>query len=476
MSEKSKSVTANNWADYLIGYERVLDYLKDAQKKCPKGVGLKKEVKSSGSYICLRFQLGDKRTQNSCGCSLTMQGISDALKKAHLVATALESLSSETEFWSWYDDVILEKNVVRNDLITFGEAIAKVEAGYWDGVDRKLKPRDRKNISQVASWDRAYGDFYKLLPPATIVNLADLLAALATKEKGSKQFGFTLFAFQKLAATIKDEYILKGLEDINHVQTKFRKRQNADLVKMLEWFKQALNNALPRYADSRKRWLWVLAMQMVYGFRVHEVFAICNIREPFVTDDGVTIPALNDPKNKKMIAVVGDKTTLDTTTKTGYRLSAPMLPPSHPDLIEVLDLRNGNLPLLRVQKLSSPKHIISKYGDAARDRMKDWNCPITHTHALRHLCNHNGKQAGINIEDRAANLGHSIAMNESVYAKHQATNTRLATIDSMTSRRQLPLEGALQALVRIGITPETLALVSEIYGLQIDDLLSLVRP
>lgn len=476
MSEKSKSVTANNWADYLIGYERVLDYLKDAQKKCPKGVGLKKEVKSSGSYICLRFQLGDKRTQNSCGCSLTMQGISDALKKAHLVATALESLSSETEFWSWYDDVILEKNVVRNDLITFGEAIAKVEAGYWDGVDRKLKPRDRKNISQVASWDRAYGDFYKLLPPATIVNLADLLAALATKEKGSKQFGFTLFAFQKLAATIKDEYILKGLEDINHVQTKFRKRQNADLVKMLEWFKQALNNALPRYADSRKRWLWVLAMQMVYGFRVHEVFAICNIREPFVTDDGVTIPALNDPKNKKMIAVVGDKTTLDTTTKTGYRLSAPMLPPSHPDLIEVLDLRNGNLPLLRVQKLSSPKHIISKYGDAARDRMKDWNCPITHTHALRHLCNHNGKQAGINIEDRAANLGHSIAMNESVYAKHQATNTRLATIDSMTSRRQLPLEGALQALVRIGIMPETLALVSEIYGLQIDDLLSLVRP
>lgn len=476
MSEKSKSVTVNNWGDYLIGYERVLDYLKDAQKKCPKEVGLKKDNKAKGAYITLQFKLGDKRVNKSCGCNLTMQGITDALRKAHLVATALESLSSETEFLRWYDDVILEKNVVRNDLITFGEAIAKVEAGYWDGVDRKLKPRDRKNISQVASWDRAYGDFYKLLPPATIVNLADLLAALATKEKGSKQFGFALFASQKLAATIKDEYICKGLEDISHTQTKFRKRQNADLGKILEWFKQARDNALPRYADNRKRWLWVLAMQMVYGFRVDEVFAILNIHEPFMTDDAVTIPALSDPKNKKMIAVVGDKTTLGTTTKTGYRLVAPMLPPSHPNLIEVLDLRNGNLPHLRVQKVSSPKHIISKYGDAARDRMKDWNCPITHTHALRHLCNHNGKQAGINIEDRAANLGHSIAMNESVYAKHQATNTRLATIDSMTSRRQLPLEGALQALVRIGITPETLALVSEIYGLQIDDLLSLVRP
>ncbi len=61
-----------------------------------------------------------------------MQGITDALKKAHLVATALKSFSSETQFLSWYDDVILEKNVIKNDLTTFGEAIAKVEKEYWE--------------------------------------------------------------------------------------------------------------------------------------------------------------------------------------------------------------------------------------------------------------------------------------------------------------------------------------------------------
>lgn len=50
MSEKSNSVTTNTTADYLIGYERILDYFKQAQKECPKGVGLKRDSKASGGY------------------------------------------------------------------------------------------------------------------------------------------------------------------------------------------------------------------------------------------------------------------------------------------------------------------------------------------------------------------------------------------------------------------------------------------
>ena len=85
-------------------------------------------------------------------------------------------------------------------------------------------------------------------------------------------------------------------------------------------------------------------MQVVYGFRVHEVFAVQNIDKPFKTKDGVIIPALIEPSNIKMIAVVGDKTLLDTTTKTGYRLCVPMLPPTHPDLIKRLELKVRKLP------------------------------------------------------------------------------------------------------------------------------------
>ncbi|WP_377475777.1 MAG: hypothetical protein P2A85_23495 [Microcoleus anatoxicus] len=112
MSEKSNPVTTSTTGDYLVGYERILDYFKQAQKECPKGVGLKRDRKASGGYITLQFKLGVKRVNKACGCYLTMQGITDALRRAHLVASALESLKTESQFLAWYDDVILEKNVI----------------------------------------------------------------------------------------------------------------------------------------------------------------------------------------------------------------------------------------------------------------------------------------------------------------------------------------------------------------------------
>ncbi|WP_293258692.1 MULTISPECIES: hypothetical protein [unclassified Microcoleus] len=222
MSGKPKSVTVSTSTDYLIGYERILDYLKDAQKECPKGVGLKKESRAKGSYVQLQFKLGDKRVIKSCGCNLTMEGITDALKKAHLVATALESLSSETEFLRWYDDVILEKNVVKNDLVTFGEAIAKVEAGYWDGYTKKRQKRDRDSASAQNTWRHVYGIFYKLLPQDTIVNFTDIMTAVNSKEKGSKSYKSCLSVMKKLAETVGDTRLYEELNKIDGKQTIYR--------------------------------------------------------------------------------------------------------------------------------------------------------------------------------------------------------------------------------------------------------------
>lgn len=101
--------------------------------------------------------------------------------------------------------------------------------------------------------------------------------------------------------------------------------------------------------------------------------------------------------------------------------------------------------------------------------MRRWKAPITQTHALRHLANQNGKQAGISAQDRAANLGHSVQMNTATYLKREATNTRLAAIDAQSSRT-LPLEGAIAVLKRVGVTSEAVALVSEIYGVSVGNI------
>lgn len=465
MSEKLNPVTVSNSADYLIGYERILDYFKQAQKECPKGVGLKKDSKASGSYITLQFRLGDKRVNKACGCNLTMQGISDSLRKANLVASALESFSSETQFLTWYDDVILEKNIVKNDLITFGEAIAKVEQSYWNGYTKKRQKRDRDNPSAKNTWYQVYEVFYKLLPQDAIVNFTDVMTVVNSKEKGSKSYQNCLSVMKKLAETIGDTRLHEELNKIDGKQTIFREDlQSVSIEDFLQFRKDVLDipaNDKRYKLESRKAWLWVFSMQIVYGLRIHEVFAIQNVNQPFETKDRVTVPALNDPKNKKMIAVVGEKTALDTTTKTGYRLAAPMLPPTHPNLIDELEIKSGKPPELIVTS-TNPHTIANKYVKTARQRLESWG-KFTQTHALRHLCNLNGMMSGVSLETRAMSLGHSPTMNDTVYKKRQTTKT---TIDLLTKsdNQAIPLDSAIKVLKQLGIDTGKIALLASIYN------------
>ena len=200
--------------------------------------------------------------------------------------------------------------------------------------------------------------------------MPNILSVFNSKEQGTKIFKGCLCAMKKLAETIGNTNLLGKLKEVDGTQIEFREDLQALSVEdFLTLREQVLNVPLSdkRYKpDSRQCWLWVFSMQLVYGFRVHEVFAVQNIDKPFKTKDGITIPPLNEPANKKMIAVVGEKTLLDTTTRTGYRLCVPMLPPTHFDLIERLEIKLGKLPEVRL--LSSRPETVSKvYAKRGRD-------------------------------------------------------------------------------------------------------------
>lgn len=224
--------------------------------------------------------------------------------------------------------------------------------------------------------------------------------------------------------------------------------------------------------ESRRCWLWVFSMQLVYGFRVHEVFAIQNIDKPFKTKDGVIIPPLTEPNNKKMIAVVGDKTLLETTTKTGYRLSVPMLAPTHPDLIERLEIKSGKPP--EIHLLSNNSETISRaYAKRAREVLVGWSKNLSQTHALRHLANLNGQMAGMSQETRAKSLGHSAQINENVYKRRASSST---TIDLLThsTKEAIHLNGAIEVLKKMGGTKDLIAYTAAIYGITHEDVMELL--
>ena len=426
----------------LIGYEALNAFYSSMAELTPEGVNFKRDSKGGKTYLYLQFRIpGGKRYAKPCACDFTEDGIRKALMKAQKVAEALTKFSTESEFWAWYDSEILEKNRIKNDLITFGEAIKRVEDDYWANQTRTKKPRHRSNPSHQASWDRVYWEYYKHLPADKAMNASDIMTVLERWRKGTKNYKDAASAMRKLARLAENEVCIEKLSKVKSKQTEFREDlQTIDIDTFLEIRDAVLGITQELHPNSdldcRKNWMWVFSTQMIYGLRIHEVFAILNLTKPFKTSDGVTIPALNDPNNKTNVIVIGEFTDIGTTTKTANRLAAPISHPRYPDLIERLEIKACRKPNNKPREDSKPETKAGFYSTTARAKLVRWHLDLTQTHALRHLANMNGRISGVNPTALAQSLGHSVQVNENTYTKRVATKTKL---DLLLNSQKQPL-------------------------------------
>ena len=408
-----------------IGYESLLSDFKRYQKQTPRGVGMTRK----GKNIYLQFKTPNtERKPYACNCSFTLDGMVNALRKSKLVKEKLGKLTSEVNFWAWYDKEIKNESQLVDDQRTFIQAIIEVKRDFWDRPDRRQQTRDKSNPSHQASWYRTYGCFYKHLPEYKRINFTDIKKVIDMQKKGSRNYKYAVSAMKKLVRVIKQQNILEALEDLNITQTKHSKLQTVTLSSFMAWRDEVLGKASVLDSrvnlNNRKAWLWVFSMQIAYGLRINEAFAVKNLFESYVTEDGTSIPALNNPSNATNLIYIGNKTLLGTTVKTGSRIARPNIPPQYPDLISLLEIKTPSLPNNKPRSKVAKK-IADFYCAAARSKLIEWNAPFTQTHALRHLANINGIQAGIPQEVRAQSMGHTVQMNESVYKKRQSTQTTI---------------------------------------------------
>jgi hypothetical protein len=204
--------------NHEIGYENLLKDFERYRKQSPKGISLARDRNS----ILLQFKIGSKsRSKYGCNCSFTLDGMVDALSKAHKVAEALKTFISEVEFWQWYDKEIKGIGQIKNDVFTFGEAIAKVEQEFWNRPDRRKRKRDRNNPSDKSSWNHTYGRFYKLLNSESTVKLEDILEAISNQKQGTKTYKGIVSAMKKLCRKANREDILHELNKLDVFQTEF---------------------------------------------------------------------------------------------------------------------------------------------------------------------------------------------------------------------------------------------------------------
>lgn len=462
MSNKSVGGQGNfsNFDDLLSAYKNV-------SKELPPGVRFKLQ---SNKYLLLQFKHPgtDKRLPKPCGVDFTFDGIYEAKRKAFKVRHALDTIQSATEFWDWYDREILGINEVINDLTTYREIFEKIEAKYWAGRNKNTKrKRSPEILNDVRGFEDQYGRVFKKFPNwDKQPSWQEIRDVLFSWEQGTKTFK-DIYTVLKQICTLcpNSERLLEQLSDIDYRQTEFKERQSISLEQFLEWHDKCLLEALEQHTESRQAWLWVASMCVVYGLRPSEVAAAVNLDKPYSKDD-ITLPALNNPNNKDLLLVLGDKTYFGTTIKTGARVCRPMT--TDRELIEKLNIQNPKLPEYKPSQTSSPKAIVNGFSNNFTHRLTNWNCPVTQAYAFRHLANQLGEKYGIPQEIRARSLGHSVAVNDSVYKKRTNFQT---SIDLLTnhSKQPLSLESALQQLKILGFDitdPSVNAILRVVYQLE----------
>ena len=438
------------------GYADILAFYKRKAKDCPKGVRLKL---MKGSL--LRFQFKDPANgtmiNRASGEQFTDSGIVNAVDKAWEIAKALERLDTIGDFWLWYEQNILGKKELENNLKTYREIFQEIEDNYFKGKHKNTKRQRSRDISNdVDTFESFYQSVFKRFIVARIKLdnspcLADIKTVIAVLNDGEKSKQGTktfknakgvLLAIARLSHDSKR--ITEYLGGLDFEQTIFSDKQSIDYETYLAWLnetKLSIANQRHRiHRDSGLAWLWVSAMCNCYGLRPSEIMAAKNI-DIAHTVDGVTFPAITDPSNKTKLLYVGDWTHNGCSVKTGKRPCLPLA-----SLKVMNDLKIEDFPGLPNIQSTASKAISKGY----RDFLKNHNSPVTQAYAFRHLSNQMGEMNGIPQEIRARSLGHSVAVNESVYKKRSNLKT---SVDILTNhpKQQLPLDLALSMLQDMGV-------------------------
>jgi integrase len=429
----------------LVGYDKLLSIFADYRDKTPKGIGLVRKGKQI--YLQFKYPGTKNRDQYACNCPFTLFGIERALETSKKVADKLKTVSSASEFKEWYDSEILKVNEVKNDLLTFEQAFEIHRDRYFSRTDKVGRKRDKSSDSNLRSYYNTYYRFFEQIDNKSILLNSKHILATINNQATSRVKWDCKNAFLNLLDTIKYksmyEQVKETTEDIKRPKFDENSQQTITLDEWLKLRDSVLKDkgkACQQYRLERQSWCWVFSMQIVYGLRISEIWAISNLDKPFKLPKGnKVIPALNDPNNKTNEIWVNDETIYGHTVKTGNRLAIPLIPPTHPNLIEELDIKNPRLPKFNFQSNNFATKC-NKYSVCSRRKLESWSFKyldkkFSQTHANRHLGNANAIEAGIPTEIRAKSMGHSPEMNNRVYQRWSDDTLH----STMTNFQRMPL-------------------------------------
>lgn len=373
---------------------------------------------------------------------------SDAVERAIAIAKEIDlKLKASSFSWKdypqWLPDELKPKNPSGEKPRTIAEWIEEYERDYWS-------TRTKERFEDDKNWKNGYRVYLHYIKNTQAIPSRGVFdEAIKTYPKSSKRneccTAIKRFAvFCGLTNYDPSEYRLKK----NQIEVKAKAKRELSETDIEQWYGRFSEwQGKTNTPSLWQLWQWMFGMQATYGFRNHEVLNIYNLDCEYVDDKGVRYhPFTDSTKNPRGIVYTEGK---------GVKRAAFL--PSPTKWIEQFKLREVPLDY---QKFTNSLKDLSEFDQKKKKYQKINNYgQFLRTHGftftaynLRHAYNVKSHGLGIPVSLIAQNLGHSIAMNQSVYLSSMGLKSCLDALkhweDSQTNKESnsLSLESQIELL------------------------------
>ncbi|MFM7574388.1 MAG: hypothetical protein ACKO4S_14830 [Snowella sp.] len=403
--------------------------------------GKKVKISHKNRYITIQFSHPTIKTDNGkkqqIVKSIGKQSMEAVFKAEEIATKIIEALHSGTYSDEWLakllDKPYVEKVKTSKETLTFEDAylVLKKDFDRRGQNVKNSKSRYHKSFRYFEQWEK----LNDTLTP-------DKVKTFFESFDGEMRIRH-LCEFKRLILLLElsaeYELLIENLkEDVTLIRKNSHCPGDKEIVETyLEIYEKSQQLNDEDY-KKRKKWLNVYAILAIYGLRPHEIHHILNwdspivIRnnefiiienpesnaEPININQDSYIPAITDENNQDKILVISGG-------KTGKRIAIPFIPKNSNwfEIFKIFDIPFNNL----LPEITNPLEY-SKYGKYKfTSAVTLWfkrNISFT-AYKLRHACNIRMHQAGLNHLTIANSLGHTLAVNQSVYLRHQELESKV---------------------------------------------------
>ena len=374
----------------------------------------------------------------------TAKAVTNAIAIAQEIDNKIKAGAfSWLDYPQWIPEKHRPQDAVKPENKTVAQWIAEYEEFYW-------LSRDKNRYQDFKNWDKGYLRYFKKISNWSVFPSKEVFDEACRSYPKSKKRNECCTRIKYLAHFC-------GLTDYDPQEFRLSKKQITTKAKAKReitdreveaWFDRFPEwTGQPSNPSQWQLWQWMYGMQAAYGFRNHETLNIFNLTEDYRGEDGKLYPAFTDAeRNPRGIIYTEGK---------GVKRAA--FAPRPIKWLKEFNLREIPVSYLKFNQLLI-KLSQFEQGRSKDNKLQAYNSFLREhgftftAYNLRHHYNVKSHLAGVPPSVIAKNLGHTLAMNTSIYLESQGIKSCLEALDKLENKQvksqneQLTIQQQMESL------------------------------